>query len=102
MLRFGTRVAKEEFYGVNKPIKLRDVNVDNIVLSKSVETETNSKYLIEYIDEVIRPLVLILIKMSGYFKTFKVEDGDKYKNNKLIPLCPDDDKLLQRYKKNVN
>ena len=99
MLRFGTRVAKEEFYGVNKPIKLWDVTVDNIVVSKSIEMETNSKYMIEYLDEVIRPLVLILLKMSEYFKTFKVEDGDKYKNNKLMPLCLDDHKLLQRYKK---
>ena len=99
MLRFGTRVAKEEFYGVNKPIKLWNVTVDNIVVSKSIEMETNSKYMIEYLDEVIRPLVLILLKMSEYFKTFEVEDGDKYKNNKLMPLCLDDHKLLQRYKK---
>ena len=55
-----------------KPIKLWDVNVDNIGVSKSIETKTNSKYLIGYLDRVIRPLVLILPKMSEYFKTFKV------------------------------
>ena len=32
-----------------------------------------------YLDKVIRPLVLILSKMSGYVKTFKVKDGDKNK-----------------------
>ena len=37
-----------------------DVNVDNIVMSKLVETTTNSKYLIGYLDKVIRSLVLIL------------------------------------------
>ena len=38
----------------------------------------------EYLDEVIRQLVLILPKMSGYVKTFKVKDGDKDKSNKLM------------------
>ena len=38
MLRFGKRkVAKEEFYGAKRPIKIWDVNVDNIVISKLVE-----------------------------------------------------------------
>ena len=35
MLRFGdTRVAKEKFYATKKPINIRDVNVDNIGISK--------------------------------------------------------------------
>ena len=35
MLRFSkAKVAKEHFYGAKKPIKIRDVNVDNIVISK--------------------------------------------------------------------
>ena len=54
-----------------KPIKVWDVNVDNVVISKLIETKNNSKYLIEYLDDVIRPLVLILPKMSGYVKIFK-------------------------------
>ena len=33
--------------------------------------------------------------MSGYVKTFKVKDGDKSKNNKLMPFPIDDEKLLQ-------
>ena len=40
--------------------------------------------MIGYSDEVRQPLVLILPKMSGYVKTFKVKNGDKDKNNKLI------------------
>ena len=47
--------------------------VDNIVFSILVETETNSKYLIRYLDKVIRPLVLVLPKRSGYVKTFKLK-----------------------------
>ena len=69
MLRFGKiKVAKEKFYGAKKPIKIWDVNVDNIVISKLIERNNNSKYLIGYLDEVIKPLILILPKMSGYVR----------------------------------
>ena len=65
-----------------KPIKIWDVNVHNIVISKLVETKNICKYLIGYLGAVIRPLVLILPKINGYVKTFKDKDGDKNKNNK--------------------
>ena len=61
-----------------------DVSTDNIALPKLIETKTNSECLIRYLDNVIRPLVSILPKMSGYIKTFKVKDGNKDKNNKLM------------------
>ena len=35
-------------------------------------------------------------KMGGYVKTFKVKDGDKNNNNKLISFCIDDEKLLEK------
>ena len=55
-----------------------DVNVENIVISKLLKTKTNSKYLIAIkIEKSIRPLVLIMCKMSGCVKTFKVKEGDK-------------------------
>ena len=50
-----------------------------------------------YLDKVIIPLVLILPKISGYVKTFKVKDGDKDKNNKLMSFHIDDEKLLEKY-----
>ena len=85
MLRFGeTKIAKEKFYAAKKAINIWDVNVDNIVISKLVKRKTNSKYLIGYLDKVIRPLVLIMPKMGGYVKTFKVKDGDKDKKSKLM------------------
>ena len=46
-------------------LKIWDVNADNIFVSKLVETKNDSKYLIEYLGEVIRPQVLILAKTSG-------------------------------------
>ena len=36
-------------------------------------------------------------KISRYDKTFKVKDGDKDKNNKLMCLHIDDEKLLEKY-----
>ena len=74
-MRFGDReIAKEMFYAAKISIKIFDVNGDNIVISKLVKAKTNSKYLIGYLDKNIRPLVLIMPKMSGYVKTFKVKE----------------------------
>ena len=74
MLRFGeTKVTKESCYATKKPIKNWYVNVDNIVTSKLIETKTNSKYLIGYSDKAVRPLVLIMPKMSGYVKHLKLK-----------------------------
>ena len=73
MLRFGKKKAiKKTYYAAKNPIKIWDVNVDNIVISKLIETKTNSKYLIGYSDKAVRPSVLIMPKMSGYVNTFKV------------------------------
>ena len=79
-------------------INIWDVNVNDIVISDLIEFKNNSKYLIRYLDEVIRPLVLILPKMSGYVKTFNTKDGDKDKKNKLMSFCVNDEKLLEKYK----
>ena len=63
-----------------------------IVISKLLKTKTNSKYLIGYLDKAIRPLVLIMPKMSGYIKTLKVKEVD----NKLMSFRIDDEKLLEK------
>ena len=95
MVRFRDKeIAKEKFYAAKRPIKICYVNVDSIVISKLVKTKTNSKYLIGYLVKTIKPLVLIMPKMSGYVKTFKVKEG----NNKLMPFHIDDEKLLIKYK----
>ena len=98
MVRFREKeIAKEKFYAGKKPIKIQDVNDKNIVTSKLIETETNSKYLIGIkFDKSIRPLVLIIPKMSRYCKTFKVKEGDKDKSNKLISFRINDEKLLEK------
>ena len=86
-------IAKEKFNAAKRPIKICDVSIDNIVISKLVKTKTNSKYLIGYLDKTITPLFLIMPRMSGYIGTFKVKEG----NNKLMYFRIDDEKLLEKY-----
>ena len=45
-------------------------------------------------DQAITQLVLIMLKISGYVKTFNVDD----KNNKLMSFRIDDEKILGKYK----
>ena len=90
-LRFGkTKLVKV------KPIKIWDVDVNNIVISKSIEMKNNSKCLIGYSD-VVTSLVLTLPKVIGYVKD-KDRDKDKNKNNKLMSFHINDDMLFEKYK----
>ena len=83
-MRFAEReIVKERYYPAKKPIKIWDVNVDNIVITKLVKAKTSCKYLIEYLDKAIRQLVLIMSKMSGYVKSFTVNDREKDKSKKI-------------------
>ena len=67
MMRFGQiKVAIKKSHGAKKPIKIWDVDVDDI--------------LIGYLDQAIRPLFFILPKISEYVKPF---NG---KNSKLMSL----------------
>ena len=93
------KIAKITFYAVKKKtINIWDANIDNIVISKLIESKTDSKYSIAYVDKIIRKLVLTLPKMRGCVKIFKVKDGDKNKSNKLVSFRIDDVKLLEKYK----
>ena len=84
IVRFGdTEIAKEKFYVAKIAMKIWDVNIYNIAISKLIKTKTNCNY--KYFigtksDKAIRPLALIMPKLSGYVKTFKVKDGDKVKS----------------------
>ena len=53
MLRFGKDGAK-------KIIKILDVDINSIVILKLVETRKCSKYMNGYLDEVVRPITLII------------------------------------------
>ena len=87
-------IAKEKFYAAKRTIKICDVTVENIVISKLVKTKPNSKYLIGYLHKDIRPLILIMPKMCGYVKTSKDKEG----GNKSMYFHIDDEKLLEKHK----
>ena len=69
-----------------------------LIISKLVELKNNFNYLIGYSYEVIRTLVSVLSKLSGYIKTSKDKGVDKNENNKLMSLHIGNDKLLEEYK----
>ena len=58
---------------VKKTIKIWHVNVDNIFISELVRTKTNSKYLIEYLNKVIKALVLIMTKTNDMLRHLKLK-----------------------------
>ena len=45
---------------------LRFGNGHDIIISQLLETKNSSKYLVGYLDHVIRPLILILPKTNAY------------------------------------
>ena len=73
--------------------------VDKTVISKLVKTKTNSKCLIGIkLDKAKKSLVFVMLKISGYVKTFKVKEGGQYKENELMNFRIDNEKLLEIYK----
>ena len=58
------KVWKGKFSRAEKLVKTSNVNVDDIDISKLIETKNNCKYLAGYIVAVIRPVVLVLPQIS--------------------------------------
>ena len=71
------RLNKKEFHKSKEPIDLMSVNVDQIVVSdKFKHNNEGFKYFIGYQEgEIVKPLCIILLQMSGYIKYF--ENGGK-------------------------
>ena len=104
MLRFLETKSNWNFIVEKNSIKIWYIDGDNIVTSKVTETNNISNYLIGYFDDAktlmyyfffVKVLTYILIlgsKMGGYVKPFKE------KNNELMSLCIDDEKVLEQYK----
>ena len=74
------RVNKKEFYKSKQPIDLDLVNVDQIVASgKFKNSDDGFKYFIGYKEgEIVKPLCIVLLQMTGYTKHFK--NGGKNKS----------------------
>ena len=86
------RVNKKEFHKSKQPIDLNLVNADQMVVpDKFKHGEDGFKYFIGYKEgEIVKPLCIILPKMSGYIKYF--ENGDK----NMYFMVKDDD-MLDKY-----
>ena len=76
-------LSKGEFYENKKGIKLKDVNVNKIVVSNKVKVNDEiNKVFIGYSDENVVPVFLILQQMSGWIKY--LENGGKKMSFKII------------------
>ena len=66
------RVNKKEFHKSKQPIDLMSVNTKHIVTSdKFKHSDEGFKYFICYEeDEIVKPLCIIFLEMSGYIKYF--------------------------------
>ena len=91
-LLFGDiEVGKNEFYDSKKALGLNKVNINKIVVSDKIKGSNEiNKYYIGYIDDIVVPLCIILLQMSGYIKYFK--SGDKNMSFKI-----DDDSVYIKY-----
>ena len=71
------RVNKKEFHKSKQPIDLESVNVHQLVVSDKVKhSDDDFKYFIGYKKgEIVKPLCIILLQMTGYIKYF--ENGRK-------------------------
>ena len=86
------KINKSIFYKNKKLFKIRDIDVNKILVSKDelYGTQNSLKYFIGYNDDdAIRPLYIKLPQMIGYFKNFDI--------NKRMFLKVDDNKLFKRY-----
>ena len=82
MFRFDkTKVEKTEFNIAKQKKKQQQQKCGMLMLIKLIETKCSFKYMIDYLDDVIRPLVLVLPKLKGHVKNFKAE------NNMLMSFC---------------
>ena len=85
------RVNNKEFHKSKQPIYLESVNA--VVSDRFKNSEYGFKYFIGYKDgEIVKPLCIILPKMSGYIKYF--ENGGK---NMSFMVKNDD--VLEKYNK---
>ena len=70
ILKFdNAEVNKKKFHTSKQPIALDLVNADQILISDKLKlSHTGFKYFIDYKDDIIRPLCIILPQTSGFIK----------------------------------
>ena len=86
------KIKTSDFYKNKKVIKIDDIDVNKILVSKEEPygTKNSFKYFIGYNDnDVIRPLCIKLPQMIGYVRKFEGNTTTSFKIN--------DSKLLKKY-----
>ena len=88
------RLNKKKFQKSKEPIDLLSVDVDQIVVSyKFKHNDEGFKYFIGYLKgEIVKPLCIILLQMSGYIKYFE-NDG------KTCLFFSEDDEVWDKFDK---
>ena len=86
------RVNKKEFHKSKQPINLDLVNVDQMVVpGRFKHKDDGFKYFIAYKEgEIVKPLCIILLHLTGYMKYFE-NGGRKH------VFCNKDDDGLDKY-----
>ena len=87
------KIKKSEFYKNKKIIQIDNFDANKILDSKKEPYGTKNalKYFIEYNDNVIRPLCLRLLQMTGYTK--------KFNENVTMSFRVNNKQLLKNYNK---
>ena len=88
------RLNKKEFHKSKEPMDLLSVNLDQIIVSdKFKHNNEGFKYFIGYLEgEIVKPLRIILLQMSGYIK--HIENGAKN-----MSFLIKDDEVWDKYDK---
>ena len=84
-------MIKKTFYSSKEAILLDSVDLSKIVVSSRWKlNDTTYKYFCGYLNNVIKPLCIILPQMNGYIKYF--DDGEKN-----VSFVADDEKVYEKY-----
>ena len=90
----GKKIKQSKFYKIKEVIKIDDIDVKKILVSKQEPygSKSSFKYFIGYIgDDAIKPLCIQLPQMIGYFRNF---GGNRTMSFKISVI-----KLLKKYNK---
>ena len=92
-VNFGDKkITKSDFYKNKKVTKIDDIDVNKILVSKEEPygTKSSFKYFIRYDDnDVIRPLCIKLLQMTGYVR--------KFEGNTTMSFKISNKQLLKKY-----
>ena len=91
-IKFGDKeVDKKKFYSSKEAVSLDSVDLSKIVVSSRWKfNDTTYKYFCRYLNNVIKPLRVILPQMSGYIKYF--DNG-----RKNMSFVTDDKEVYGKY-----